>query len=511
MQIGTTTIPSLPLAAVVLAMLLVVLVLWGVRRARRHPAPAAVPGVRPAVRTPEPADHPCAADWTGEVANGYLTPPPPVERPRTVADVVAERRADTSPLPVVASAVAARPSPTPKAGAHAAPDASPVSGTTGGDTAGTDAEMSGPAVRFRGAHAASAATPGTDVSVSPVDVAGSSDQDGPETDATANRVRIDPVTLGAMAGHDSPTAPGDATADGHAAPGDLSAPSDERPDTRTLAALRRQPDDVPADPLHAVPEGPTADGSTADDVAANGAAANGAAEQAAADEDPATTDSSEAEEALPEPAQDPVPPPWSAARSEPAETGLEPTDDVPAPEHGTAEHETAEHGAAGFGPAEHGAAEHGAAEPVSRAVQQALAARAVQAARLRRDDIPDDAPPAPEPVTASPSSEHPLTVVPSGSAPVSVVDPRDRLLSVLLDDPARAVGATEDLDDARDRIDQLGDVLRRRRADLAVAVRRLHDSGLDREQICRLAGMGCDDVATILDARTDGADGSRHA
>ncbi|MBW0104255.1 hypothetical protein, partial [Pseudonocardia sp. KRD291] len=187
---------------------------------------------------------------------------------------------------------------------------------------------------------------------------------------------------------------------------------------------------------------------------------------------------------------------------EPVGTGLEPSEDEPDP-------------AAGADPAP-GAGERDtdAAEPVSRAVQQALAARAVQRARRQRDDGgPDDASPVPDTgETPEQTREHPLTVVPSASGPVAVADPRDRLLSVLLADPARAVGATEDLDDARDRIDQLGDVLRRRRADLAVAVRRLHDSGLDREQIGRLAGMGQDDVASILEARTgDGADGPRHA
>ena len=118
MKIGTTTIPFLPLAAVVLAMVLVVLVLWGVRRARRHPAPAAVPGARPA-RPAEPVQQPCAADWNGEAANGYATPPVPAERPRTVADIVAERGADTSPLPVVAAAAEAPPVPVSRTGAHA--------------------------------------------------------------------------------------------------------------------------------------------------------------------------------------------------------------------------------------------------------------------------------------------------------------------------------------------------------------------------------------------------------
>lgn len=391
MQIGTTTIPFLPLAAVVLAMLLVVLVLWGVRRARRHPAPAAVPGARPAVRAPEPEHQPCAADWTGEVANGYVPAPPPVERPRTVADVVAERRADTAPLPVV-------------------PPEAAAPGVQGGTAAPAD---------------------------------------DPAPDAV-EPARDDPGTHGTTA----PAPEGD-TASGDV----LSAPSDERPDPATLAAVRT-PEDA-ADPDPVADEVPPVAGPLSPD------------------------------------AQDPVPPPWSAARSEHADSGLEPVD--------------AEPGAAGGGPA--GTASRGAegSEPVSRAVQQALAARAVQRARLRHDDVADEGRPGSAPETGEgpvPGREHPLTVVPS--AQVGSADARDRLLSVLLTDPARAVGATEDLDDARARIDQLGDVLRRRRDELAVAVRHLHESGLDREQIGRLAGMGGDDVASILEART-GDEGNRHA
>ncbi|MBC3194093.1 hypothetical protein H7X46_23850 [Pseudonocardia sp. C8] len=130
-------------------------------------------------------------------------------------------------------------------------------------------------------------------------------------------------------------------------------------------------------------------------------------------------------------------------------------------------------------------------EPVSRAVQQALAARAVQRARMYRGSEGAD------PATGD-QQELPLTVVPS-HATAPVADVRDRLLGVLLADPARAVDAARRLDDSRDRIDQLGDALRRRREDLAGAVRHLHECGLDPVQIGRLSGIPTADVRTILD------------
>ena len=148
----------------------------------------------------------------------------------------------------------------------------------------------------------------------------------------------------------------------------------------------------------------------------------------------------------------PVPPPWSPARIAPAS---DPED-------------------------------CGSAEPVSFAVQQALAARAVQRAR-GRPDVPDLA----------------------DDVPVSVPDARDRLLSVLLIDPVTALGATTALDDTRARIDRLGDVLRRRRADLATAVHRLHASGLTGEQIGQLAGLDGDDVREILEEPSGEGSGGR--
>jgi hypothetical protein len=64
-------------------------------------------------------------------------------------------------------------------------------------------------------------------------------------------------------------------------------------------------------------------------------------------------------------------------------------------------------------------------------------------------------------------------------------DARDRLLAVLLDDPVRAVGATEELEACRNR---LRDVMHR-----------LSGTGLTPEQLARLAGLPVEDVHKMLE------------
>ncbi|ALE85632.1 hypothetical protein XF36_22830 [Pseudonocardia sp. HH130629-09] len=179
-------------------------------------------------------------------------------------------------------------------------------------------------------------------------------------------------------------------------------------------------------------------------------------------------------------------PPWSAERTEPASEDLPATSAIPAtPVPPAVPTPTT------------GATSRPTPEPVSRAVQQALAARAVQRARLRGTDAVVD--PQPD-VPGGEQQELPLAVVPTAGARTPAAgDAKDRLLGVLLEDPARAVDATERLDDTRDRIVELDEVLRRRRDDLAGAVRRLHECGLDPVQIGRLSGMAVDEVRTILD------------
>jgi hypothetical protein len=76
---------------------------------------------------------------------------------------------------------------------------------------------------------------------------------------------------------------------------------------------------------------------------------------------------------------------------------------------------------------------------------------------------------------------------PSTQSPPSTTrgDARDRLLAVLLDDPVRAVGATEELEACRSR---LRDVMHR-----------LAGTGLRPEQLARLAGLPVEDVNKMLE------------
>ncbi|MCW2722730.1 hypothetical protein, partial [Pseudonocardia sp.] len=105
------------------------------------------------------------------------------------------------------------------------------------------------------------------------------------------------------------------------------------------------------------------------------------------------------------------------------------------------------------------AATTGSSRTVAAAVAQALAARAA-AGR--------EAPAEPEPAAVPPRE----------------ADARDRLLAVLLDDPARAVGAAEELEACRGH---LGDVLAR-----------LARSGLRHDQLARLSGFSIDEVTALL-------------
>ncbi|MBP2364364.1 hypothetical protein [Pseudonocardia parietis] len=197
-------------------------------------------------------------------------------------------------------------------------------------------------------------------------------------------------------------------------------------------------------------------------------------------------------------------PPWSAERTVPAREDL-PSGDEGAvggpPDTGadTGADDDVARTAAEAPPAPGGPVAPISPEPVSRAVQQALAARAVRRARMLHAETEGADP------STGEQQELPLAVVPSApSTPAAESDVRDRLLGVLLADPARALDAARRLDDSRERIEQLGDVLRRRREDLAGAVRHLNDCGLDPVQIGRLAGMATADVRTILDGEDAG-------
>lgn len=465
MQFGSSTVPLLPLAAVLGAGVLVLLVLWGAWRARRHPAPEPLPVSPPEDRTVQP----CAADWTGEAAGGPADPPRP-SRPRTVADVVAEQGADTGPLPVVPAAGGTTP-PGPRPGRHAAealsapaderPDAATLARTRSVPAAGSGLAATAASLRRRPRpYPGPAAEPEPGTAPDDVPVAGRTRGAGPGDDAPGVDEPAGPRT----ASTEDP-GPGWSPAGGVPWPVARLRIADE--ETGGPPGPATGPDGEREHGQHQTPAADRADEPTTSDPATGRPAP---AEPAAADPGPPGGPAPDEDAATPLP-------PWSVERTVPAAQDL-PTGDPAGPV---------------ADPPSTGASR--SPEPVSRAVQQALAARAVQRARMRHTDAdPDD------PSTGGEQQELPLSVVPSRpSTPVAGNDARDRLLSVLIADPLRAVDATQRLDDARGSLEELGDVLRRRRADLAGAVRHLRDCGLDPVQIGRLSGMPVDDVRSILD------------
>lgn len=507
MQLGTWTIPLLPAVAVGVAVVLAVLVLWGVHC------------VRAASRTPaerlryDDHDEPQDRDWTGEAAGGAADPPPAARR-LTVADAVAARRADTQPIDAVPAWTAttapeplpaaepARPGPPPAAGTPAVrparagqhriaeqgpavppPDdasttrwaprhasAADPSGYADGavelDDAGDVVPVAGPAVPDGGGSlgadgpaAGPDATAGSDVPAGADPVRGADDRPDPAPTTVDDARGGAPEAVSAAAGEAASERP-DA--------GEAGAPERTAANGPTPAAAAASAPDpgvrngAPAAPVSPDPAG---DGNDSDRDAADAVAAVHADADADAGTD-VRAEAADADAVVPDLDEDtaedsdgpdpvgtgPVPPPWSPART--ASAGV--------PDDGA-----------------------GSSEPVSFAVRQALAARAVRRAQGRAD-VPDLA---------------------ADDVPTPLPDARDRLLSVLLTDPVTALGATTDLEHTRARIDQLGDVLRRRRADLAAAVHRLHASGLTGEQIGQLAGLDRADVREILE-RSSG-DGGR--
>jgi Pentapeptide repeats (8 copies) len=81
-------------------------------------------------------------------------------------------------------------------------------------------------------------------------------------------------------------------------------------------------------------------------------------------------------------------------------------------------------------------------------------------------------------------------------------DARDRLLRVLLADPARAVHAAGDLEASRTQLDRLNDSVHYQRRQLADAARRLRGAGLTPAQVAQLAGFGEGELVTLLAEHT---------
>jgi hypothetical protein len=77
-------------------------------------------------------------------------------------------------------------------------------------------------------------------------------------------------------------------------------------------------------------------------------------------------------------------------------------------------------------------------------------------------------------------------------------DARDRLLHVLLADPARAVHAVGDLEASRTQLNRLNDSVHYQRRQLADAARRLRGAGLSPAQVAQLAGFGEGELVSLL-------------
>jgi MFS family permease len=82
---------------------------------------------------------------------------------------------------------------------------------------------------------------------------------------------------------------------------------------------------------------------------------------------------------------------------------------------------------------------------------------------------------------------------------------KDRLLGVLLADPARALHAVGDLDSSKGELAQLRESIDQQREQLAGAARRLREAGLTAPQIARLAGGSNRELADLLGEGTNGS------
>jgi hypothetical protein len=133
---------------------------------------------------------------------------------------------------------------------------------------------------------------------------------------------------------------------------------------------------------------------------------------------------------------------------------------------------------------------------VAAAVAQAFAVRAAAG----RPSAPEQPPPArvqPPPVQPPPAPPPPQQGG-SQQLPAGRDDARDRLLAVLLHDPALAVDATIQLDACRAQLDRLSRAVHHERGVLREILQRLAGTGLRTDQLARLAGMPVEELQALL-------------
>jgi len=102
---------------------------------------------------------------------------------------------------------------------------------------------------------------------------------------------------------------------------------------------------------------------------------------------------------------------------------------------------------------------------------------------------------------ASPTAAPPTAASPTANSRTAgppTMDAKDRLLRVLLADPARALHAVGDLEASRGQLDRLNESVRYQRRQLADAARRLRGAGLTPAQVAQLAGFGEGELVTLL-------------
>lgn len=133
----------------------------------------------------------------------------------------------------------------------------------------------------------------------------------------------------------------------------------------------------------------------------------------------------------------------------------------------------------------------GSGTAVAAAVAHALAMRAAGASGAAGQPAADG----PGPTATAPAIR---PEKPPPDPPAAPGDARDRLLAVLLDDPEQALVATTDLDACRGRLQGLDAALRHERGVLADVLARLAATGLDHEQLSRLADLPVDEVRHLL-------------
>jgi hypothetical protein len=114
---------------------------------------------------------------------------------------------------------------------------------------------------------------------------------------------------------------------------------------------------------------------------------------------------------------------------------------------------------------------------------------------VAQQQVAQQSPPAPAPQPAEAPQQAPPPV-PLRATPRD--DARDRLLAVLLHDPALAVDATIELDACRARLDRLSDAMRHERGALRDVLQRLAGAGLRTDQLARLAGMPVKELQALL-------------